>query len=396
MAAVIFTGAQICKPQSGVIGVTFLKVKNYSTENKAYNLSSVKRGTGGRSSFNGIVATVFGATGFTGRYVCNKLGKIGTQLIIPYRGDTYDLGRLRLCGDLGQVLFHPYNLKDENSIRHAIKYSNVVVNLVGRDWETKNFKFNDVHVEGARRLAKISKELGVERFIHVSALNVADDLPSLVLPKGSQFLKSKYEGEQAVLEEFPEATIFRPADIYGQEDRFLRYFVHEWRRIVNFMPVWKKGEETIKQPVYVSDFAAGIVAAIKDAETAGQIYQAVGPKRYYLSDLLDWFYRVIQRKDFTRYDLRYDPTLPVKVYLTNLVSPSYPIGNLHWERIERESLTDNVDRDLPTLEDLGVNLTQMEDQIPYELRPWIYGLYHGKDADEPTPRAEPQIGRAHV
>lgn len=389
MAAVIFTGAQICKPQSGVIGVTFLKVKNYSTENKAYNLSSVKRGTGGRSSFNGIVATVFGATGFTGRYVCNKLGKIGTQLIIPYRGDTYDLGRLRLCGDLGQVLFHPYNLKDENSIRHAIKYSNVVVNLVGRDWETKNFKFNDVHVEGARRLAKISKELGVERFIHVSALNVADDLPSLVLPKGSQFLKSKYEGEQAVLEEFPEATIFRPADIYGQEDRFLRYFVHEWRRIVNFMPVWKKGEETIKQPVYVSDFAAGIVAAIKDAETAGQIYQAVGPKRYYLSDLLDWFYRVIQRKDFTRYDLRYDPTLPVKVYLTNLVSPSYPIGNLHWERIERESLTDNVDRDLPTLEDLGVNLTQMEDQIPYELRPWIYGLYHGKDADEPTPRAEP-------
>jgi len=45
------------------------------------NPSSMKRGTGGRSSFNGVVATVFGSTGFTGRYVCNKLGKIGSQVI---------------------------------------------------------------------------------------------------------------------------------------------------------------------------------------------------------------------------------------------------------------------------------------------------------------------------
>ena len=45
-------------------------------------LASLKRGTGGRSSFNGMVATVFGATGLVGGVLCNRLGKIGTQVCI--------------------------------------------------------------------------------------------------------------------------------------------------------------------------------------------------------------------------------------------------------------------------------------------------------------------------
>lgn len=57
----------------------------YSTDSEIHplknaSLAALKRGTGGRSSFNGIVATVFGNSGFLGRYVCNKLGKQGSQV----------------------------------------------------------------------------------------------------------------------------------------------------------------------------------------------------------------------------------------------------------------------------------------------------------------------------
>lgn len=88
--------------------------------------------------------------------------------------------RLRLVGDLGQVLFHPYHLMDDESIRIAVKYSNVVINLVGRDYETKCFDFNKVHVEGARKLARIAKECGVETFIHVSSLNASEN-PEVII-----------------------------------------------------------------------------------------------------------------------------------------------------------------------------------------------------------------------
>merc|ERR1712055_699063 len=209
---------RICNPLS----VNLLKISKpvaaLSSRNKSIEVpgkpiaddvdaGSISKGTGGRSSFNGKIVTVFGATGFTGRSVANQLGKSGTQLIFPYRGDHQYVRDLKLVGDLGQVLYHPFYLRDEESIRKCMKYSNTVINLIGSEWETRNFKFDDVHETGARTIARIAKEEGVKTLIHVSSLNASEKPQECMLKGGSQFLTSKWKGENAVKEEFPDQLL---------------------------------------------------------------------------------------------------------------------------------------------------------------------------------------------
>ncbi|XP_077287500.1 NADH:ubiquinone oxidoreductase subunit 39 [Arctopsyche grandis] len=358
--------------QVGSCSVVYVQNSSYSTDVKKINVSAWKRGTGGRSSFNGVVATVFGCTGLVGRTLCNRLGKIGTQLILPYRCDHYDCMRLKGVGDLGQVLFQQFDIRDQESVERAVKYSNVVFNLIGRDYETKNFSYDDVHVKSAVTIARACKKAGVERLIHLSYLNSAEDPEPLAMKKPSGFKISKWRGEQAIRNEFPDVTILKASDIYGTADRFIEAFASPVRRQFHFMPLWHNGEDTQKQPVYVSDVAQGLVNAAKESDTIGKTYLAVGPKRYKLDDLVDWFFVTMRRDSewgYVRYDMRYDPFFQIRVSLNDVLSPAYPIGYLHWEGIEREATSDDVTPGVPTLDDLGVTLTQMEDIVPWLLKP---------------------------
>jgi len=329
------------------------------------NIAAFKKGKGGRSSFSGHVVTVLGAGGFVGTSVVNQLGKCGSQIICPYRGEPYYYRNLKLAGDLGQVLFFAYDLRDEESLRKVMKYSTAVVNLVGKEWETKNFKFKDVNVDGARRIARIAKESGVDKLIHFSHLNAQPNPPSFFKKGGSEFLKSKWEGEQAVLEEFPEAVIFRPADIYGPGDRFMNYYGNKWRKTFKTLPLYARGTKTIKRPVYVGDVAKGVVAALNDKDSYGNIYEIVGPKGYLLSDLLDYMHQCMRWSFFYRTWIT--PPFLAKAWAFNQFPSRPPI----WlDKLEFEHVNDILHEEFPQLSDLGVKLTRIEDRAMWELKPY--------------------------
>uniref|UniRef100_A0ACB8EB86 39kDa subunit of ndufa9, NADH:ubiquinone oxidoreductase n=1 Tax=Sphaerodactylus townsendi TaxID=933632 RepID=A0ACB8EB86_9SAUR len=316
--------------------------------------SVIPHGKSGRSSVSGIVATVFGATGFLGRYVVGRLGRIGSQVIIPYRCDPYDMMYLRPMGDLGQILFMEWDSRDKDSIRRAIEHSNVVINLVGREWETRNFKFEDVFVNIPRDIARLSKEAGVEKFIHMSHLNAH-------LRSSSKYLRNKAAGEKAVREEFPDAIIMKPSEMFGREDRFFNHYANMGWFIG--VPLISMGKRTVKQPIYVVDVAKAILNSIKDPDAKGKTYALTGPQRYYLYDLVAYLYAVLHRT-FLPYPL------PRPLYRLGArffeVSPFEPWTTR--DKVDRFHTTDMRYPDLPGLEDLGITATPVEQKAIEVLR----------------------------
>lgn len=80
---------------------------------------------------SGITATVFGSTGFLGRYVVSEVAQMGSRMMLPTRCDDADRTHLKVMGDLGQMNFIDFDARSPEDIAKAIKGSNVVINMIG-------------------------------------------------------------------------------------------------------------------------------------------------------------------------------------------------------------------------------------------------------------------------
>uniref|UniRef100_A0A0E0CT29 NAD-dependent epimerase/dehydratase domain-containing protein n=1 Tax=Oryza meridionalis TaxID=40149 RepID=A0A0E0CT29_9ORYZ len=316
----------------------------------------VRKGTGGRSSVSGIIATVFGATGFLGRYLVQQLAKMGSQVLVPFRGSEDCHRHLKLMGDLGQIVPMKYNPRDMDSIKAVMAKSNVVINLIGREYETRNYGFDEVNHHMAEQLAMISKEHGgIMRFIQVSSLGASSSSPS-------RMLRAKAAGEESVLKEFPEATIMRPATMIGTEDRILNrwaQFAKNW----GFLPLVDSGSTKI-QPVYVVDVAAAIVNSLKDDGTSmGKTYELGGPEIYTVHELAELMYETI--REWPRY---IDVPLPIaraiaspREMLLNKVPFPLPTPSIfNKDQINAFSVDTLVSDNALTFSDLGI--------VPHKLK----------------------------
>jgi len=265
-------------------------VANYSTAQLAIRGSdAVRAGSGGRSSVSGVTATIFGCSGFVGRYVAQSLGAMGTQLVLPYRCDDVDVQHLRVMGDLGMIVpVKDFNVMDEDSVKRAMEGSDIVVNLIGADSETWNYSFEDVHCKIPGMLARVAKEMGTERFVHFSALGASPDAPS-------RRLKTKAEGEAAVKGEIGErATIFKPAPITGPEDRLFKKYAYQLKKLP-FVPLVNGGKTKI-QPIWIRDVAQAVTNSLERFDAMGKTYHLAGPKVFSLKEIVDFTFDTVRER----------------------------------------------------------------------------------------------------
>lgn len=79
------------------------------------------------------------------------------------------------------LLLQEWDARNKDSINRALEHSNVVINLVGREWETRNYHFEDVFVTLPQQIAKAAREAGITKFVHMSHLNADIRSPSKYL-----------------------------------------------------------------------------------------------------------------------------------------------------------------------------------------------------------------------
>ena len=163
----------------------------------------------------------------------------------------------------------------------------VLVNCVGILRESRPQTFELVHHTGPARLARLAREAGVGRFVHISAIGADPRSPSA-------YARTKAAGEQAVRDAFPTATILRPSVVFGPEDQFFNRFA-AMAMISPALPLIGGGD-TRFQPVYVGDVADAAVKCLDDPATAGRTYELGGPKIYTFRELIELLLSEIRRK----------------------------------------------------------------------------------------------------
>ena len=222
------------------------------------------------------LATVFGGSGFIGRYIVHALAAEGWRVRVAVRRP-HTAYFLRALGEVGQVEPFQANVRDEKSIQRAVAGANAVINLVGVLYESGSQTFASLQAEGAGRVASAAAKAGVNQFIQMSAIG-ADAASE------SAYARSKAEGETAVKAAFPAATILRPSIVFGPEDDFFNRFA----TLARFSPILPliSGGLTKFQPVYVGDVAKAAIAALKSPLAAGRTFELGGPSVYTFKELM--------------------------------------------------------------------------------------------------------------
>ncbi|GAB4573966.1 MAG: complex I NDUFA9 subunit family protein [Rhodothalassiaceae bacterium] len=304
----------------------------------------------------GSQVTIFGGSGFLGRYVVDRFARAGHPIRVAVRRPHAALF-LKPLGDVGQIDILRTDVRNDASVAAAVARSGIVVNLVGILAERGRQRFDAIHAEAAGRIAAAARHAGTERLVHVSAIGADPH-------SDSAYGLSKAEGERRIRESFPEATILRPSVVFGPEDDFTNRFA----RLLRLLPVMPLVcGDSLFQPVYVGDVADAVLAAAKRVDAAGRIYELGGPQQIAFRDLLMTIMHEIgvQR-----------PLLPVPLSLVRLgaallgLLPNPPITSDQLRLLMKDNV---VGEGAATLADLGIAPTPMASVLSDYLMVWRRG-----------------------
>jgi uncharacterized protein YbjT (DUF2867 family) len=291
--------------------------------------------------------TVVGGTGFLGLAIVRELVEAGRAVRLVARHAT--LPAWVEPGDTIEAV--SADLRDEAAVAAALAGSGAVINAVSLYVEQRRegLTFEGIHVTGAGRLARLARDAGIARLVHVSGIGASDASPSA-------YVRARAAGERAVIDALPKAVILRPSVLFGPRGAFLAALVSLARLPV--MPLFGRGETRL-QPVHVQDVARAAAIMSDTRPLERRLFELGGP------EVLE--YRQVVEQVLAHLGCR-RPLLPVPFPVWHLAAalltplPSPPLTRDQVFLMQQDNV---VGEGVGTFEDLGIVPHTLHDSLPY-------------------------------
>jgi len=230
---------------------------------------------------------IFGGSGQIGRNLIRKLTKNNYQVTVVTRNIHQKSYIIKTQANAGYIDIVESNIFEEQKLRKLFEKADVCINLIGILFESKKGNtFKNIHTIFPSLLSKLSKEYKLKHFIHLSALGINE-------ATDSDYAKSKLEGEERILKNFPLATIIRPSIVYSVDDNFTTNFMTLLNRLPIF-PLYYEGK-TKFAPIHCSDLTDVIFNLITN-NVNSKIIECVGPEIISFKEILEKLLNLIGKK----------------------------------------------------------------------------------------------------
>ena len=230
---------------------------------------------------------IFGGSGQIGRNLIRKLTKNNYKVTVVTRNIHQKSYIIKTQANAGYIEIAEANIFDEKKIRELFKKADICINLIGILYEQmKGNTFKNIHSVFPSLLAKLSKEYNLKHFIHLSALGINEAIDS-------EYAKSKLDGENNILKNFPLATILRPSIVYSVDDNFTTKFMTILSRLPIF-PLFYNGK-TKFAPIHCSDLT-DIIQHVVSNNLYSKIIECVGPQVLTFKQILKTLLTLINKK----------------------------------------------------------------------------------------------------
>lgn len=210
---------------------------------------------------------VTGASGFVGGNVARLLRSEGHEVVPVSRRDGVDI-------------------QSEDDLVKAFSGCDGVAHCAGINREIRNQTYDNIHIEGTRKVVNAAKKCGVRKITLMSFLRARPDC-------GSGYHESKFAAEEIVAHSEMDYTIIKAGVIYGRGDHMLNHLSHAFYTFPVFGLVGFKDQKI--RPTAVEDIARLIIASFSDSRLSHQRVPVTGPEELTLSQAVKRVAHVVDR-----------------------------------------------------------------------------------------------------